>query len=1017
MCRLGCWLALSLVAVAAPSLPGQEDFTAAAQAFRKAGQPVAAASDTTLLCEAEEFQPQGKGWHAQPFGTNYYAATFANSFLSRKAYLGAAAQCDTAAATLEVEVPKAGKYLALVRYEAAYRFETQFKLVVEQNGKKLLDRLYGSRDNLRIWAFREKLKKEVAWPWGAGENVVWEGHDAFVELQPGKARLTLLAGKQPEPAARRNVDLVMLTSDLDQVKMRIDKENYLPLDGMLTQAGDVFVKVHNKSAGELKLTLPPCTEHSPYWVHIRTWKPKTIAAKPGETTDWVEVGSLLDTLSDGQWNLTAAGKDVHYELEFALKNAAGTLEPLRKFTGLTGNVSLAYDADTRYSRRIRLADDVLYDLVAYLKKHPVKGAPPKRTLIYGYTFAPKPADARYSAALEEFMKLMGATALGKNAVEDLSEQGLVRGYIDVRGVPTPKLEEYAKKLQAEGRADKIAVVSLGDEIGLPAPPAKDAGFTKWLQSQKLKPSDVDPAAGNDWDKVVYTPKFDPAKTPVPLYYYSKIYAFRFGIKALKERTDILRKYLPNAGIGANFSPHHHHLYLGDVYHWISVFREQGMTMPWGEDYIWQVPVGTQQMNFIMLDMFRAGIKPWASSAKAGANAGKIHYYVMPHTPGNTPSNWRRQFYGDLAHGAKVLNLFEFRPVQVAYTENHCSYPSMFQEVRKSIHELAGFEDIIQDGHVVPAQVGLWCSETADVWDDHRAPFDCGLRTLYIALRHLQLPVDFIVDGDDLKGLKTLVLTDRHVSRAGSQAIAKWVEAGGRLVATAGAGMFDEFKQPNKVLRGLLGVEEKGLEEDKEPIRFEKQDLPFAKPLAAVAWQAASVAVVDLPVMGVRAQVQAVSAKPLAFFKDNNQPAVVRTQVGKGAAYYCAFLPGLSYFKPALPKVPVDRGAVDDTLSHLLPRAFHNGTRLLLADLVQADRSIVCSAPLVETTLIQAKQGIVIPLINWTRTPLKNLEVTVRLSAAPRQASLATGGRLAMQPTKDMIRFTFDLDVADALILR
>ena len=39
--------------------------------------------------EAEEFQPAGDAWRARPWGENYYAATFANSFLSRKAFLGA----------------------------------------------------------------------------------------------------------------------------------------------------------------------------------------------------------------------------------------------------------------------------------------------------------------------------------------------------------------------------------------------------------------------------------------------------------------------------------------------------------------------------------------------------------------------------------------------------------------------------------------------------------------------------------------------------------------------------------------------------------------------------------------------------------------------------------------------------------------------------------------------------------------------------------------------------------------
>ena len=184
--------------------------------------------------------------------------------------------------------------------------------------------------------------------------------------------------------------------------------------------------------------------------------------------------------------------------------------------------------------------------------------------------------------MEEFRKLSGATALGNN----------LDSYIDVRGVPTDKLEEYCKKLKADGKADKVLVVSLGDEIGLDGAPANDhAGFRAWLKSQNLKPSDVDPNAGDSWDKVMYTPDLKNTGLASPLLYYSKVYGYRYGIRQLKERTDILKRYLPNAAIGANFSPHHKTLYMGDTSQWISLFREDGMTMPWGEDYIWQVPVG------------------------------------------------------------------------------------------------------------------------------------------------------------------------------------------------------------------------------------------------------------------------------------------------------------------------------------------------------------------------------------------------------------------------------------------
>ena len=106
---------ISLIAADAPVHP--------ATTFRAANQPVTPSPDGTILCEAEEFHVDKGDWRAQAWGANYYAATFANTFLSRKAFLGAPEQCDRSEATIAVHVPRAGRYLALVRYEAVYRFE------------------------------------------------------------------------------------------------------------------------------------------------------------------------------------------------------------------------------------------------------------------------------------------------------------------------------------------------------------------------------------------------------------------------------------------------------------------------------------------------------------------------------------------------------------------------------------------------------------------------------------------------------------------------------------------------------------------------------------------------------------------------------------------------------------------------------------------------------------------------------------------------------------------------------
>ena len=58
---------------------------------------------------------------------------------------------------------------------------------------------------------------------------------------------------------------------------------------------------------------------------------------------------------------------------------------------------------------------------------------------------------------------------------------------------------------------------------------------------------------------------------------------------------------------------------------------------------------------------------------------------------------------------QIVNLFEFRPVQVAYTENHVTHLPMYEQVLKSYRELGRFEEIIQAGRPRHGKVGLWFS--------------------------------------------------------------------------------------------------------------------------------------------------------------------------------------------------------------------------------------------------------------------------------------------------------------------
>ena len=139
--------------------------------------------------------------------------------------------------------------------------------------------------------------------------------------------------------------------------------------------------------------------------------------------------------------------------------------------------------------------------------------------------------------------------------------------------------------------------------------------------------------------------------------------------------------------------------------------------------------------------------------------------------------------------------------------------------------------------------------------------------------------------------------------------------------------------------------------------------------------------------------------------------------GKGQAVYCAFLPGLTYFKPALPKRPIDRSSRDDSLCHLVPSSFDMNASGLIASVAGEDRPVICSNPLVETTVIGSSHGTAITLNNWSGKPAPDLRVTVKMPLRFREATLASDKRVRLSQQKDAAIFRLYLDVADALILR
>jgi hypothetical protein len=187
-------------------------------------------------------------------------------------------------------------------------------------------------------------------------------------------------------------------------------------------------------------------------------------------------------------------------------------------------------------------------------------------------------------------------------------------------------------------------------------------------------------------------------------------------------------------------------------------------------------------------------------------------YIMAHYPGNTPKSWRRQFYGDIAHGVKYIHLYVFAPCFSSPAGDYADADGgTYQEVLKATHELGNWDDILAKSqpHAAGVKVALLFSETGDIFLDSYGTAGAAKRSLYISLTHSQLVMDVLTEEDlvdsTLSGYAVLYVTHTFVNDNASEAIVKWVNAGGKFVSTVSGGLKNQANNTNTALTGLLGL--------------------------------------------------------------------------------------------------------------------------------------------------------------------------------------------------------------------
>jgi hypothetical protein len=566
------------------------------------------------------------------------------------------------------------------------------------------------------------------------------------------------------------------------------------------------------------------------------------------------------------------------------------------------------------------------------------------------------------------------------------------------------------------------------------PKEQDAAFVEHLKEKGFKPLDfvrpgtIEGIAGlrsedKQWD-YVHLGGALPVEKP-KLFYEAGVFRYELWGRELAKFTQQVKASFPEGTeTGINWTPHMS--VWPDVRKWVNINRDGGMTMPWSEDWWWQVPEASPQSYGYLLDALRHA---------ADYNKGTVCFYTIP-WPGEKAENLLRMSYYALGHQVKILNNFIISHQGTIITVDYIDFMQSrdsYRSIHRITSDVAKIDERLYRARMRPAEVAILMLKANDVWntenlltnpDEIKSEIlywaDLNVdnherKALFLALRHSNIPVDLITDDDVAAGglskYKVLYLVGQELLSESVPNLTRWVEDGGILVSSGGGGLLNQYREPMPAMYSLYGLESANLE---RPIRGigPNKDLPKMKPLDTMTFQAArGEKTKSIPVLCYRQTMKPnAQASVIAAYSDGSAAAVER-MVGKGKAILMGGLPGLAYLQPAL----AERKGFPD----VFPEAFPEDARGLISgwtELAKASKHIVTSDPLVDATLQEGPLGAIVTLTSFRNKPLDKVTVSIPGLPGARKITSLRHGNLKVTQGENGPTVSLPIDQGDFLVV-
>lgn len=978
-----------------------------------------------IVAEGESFTPLDKnGWRVANQNESYGSHTYGGMWMTHGGCLLAAAESKGSIAEKKIAVLTAGKYRIWSKYQAPPYFNYLHQIEVLQGGRVVFKHVYGKKGTPeRFWSFAA-VSDECWWPWGVDHDCA-EAPKTLAELAAGEATIRMTALENPKPAGNRCVDFVLLTT-----KTEDNYEGFKPYSvgspfaNEALAATKFYIRFKNTSDKPAQLTVSRAGHFQPQYGGATTKIPeKPVAA--GASSEWYNIGPFCRLVHDeGLTMVLGSGKDfaVQFARDPAGKEIVGDLTMSDNDCAVIPiDITWKKDAVVKTSRQHAL--EIIADSKKWRRAN--GGKKPKEIAWYGSFIGNE-------TWVHDLKDALGYNTLLPDKYEHLKRDGLF--------AHAPGIAEIQAAAKNTPNKEKMRIISFGDEISLGTINYKDPKlndkFRAWLKAKKLTKADL----GVEIADAKLTNEGSGR-----LVWYSNLFNEEERFAAYRAMTEEAKKLFGKEVLtGANYSPHHLALCYGPVFQWVDIFKHQGMSMFWAEDYIFSVPEVPQMISWMFAQM-RCATK---------YHNQPIHMYVMPHAPGQEPGYLRRNLLLSLAYGAKHIDNFWVAPAE-RFTENYVgwSYRDTFKTLSEAMFDCAEVEKYLIEGKLRPAKVAIILSKATDfnesrlMVDKGKDPFakDCKnapdkinqilcrkeQQYLYLALKRMGISPDLIteddiVELDSLKNYRAVYFAGEWIDRRIIPKLDAWVRSGGSLFACAGCGHRNQFDEPEPEMLKLLGLKEVKTAKNAVVLRT-LLELPLLAPIDQWKQGNDALAKIQLAALGMKQTFERAGDGDPLHWSDDTIAGISRKH-GQGNIIAVGTLPGASFLSAALKPVPWARGGhgmlysptkrdKNDEMPLLSFPLFEAGEYKTLVDAVAIDKKVFHSAA-VEGVIRDHNDGSLLTLVNWEDHPLKEHPIMAMVPFEPKEVrSIKQQKAIPFAYRNGEVTFKIDLADADFIVIR